>query len=245
MNIVVLTESDFAGSSAAARARVDGRRAEHLREILRVEVGSTVEVGVLGDRLGKATVIEVTSAHVDLAVELDRDPPPRFPLTLVLALPRPKSLRRILQACAAFGVEAIYLVNANRVEKSYWRSPVLAPEKMRGELMLGLEQAGDTRMPRVHRCQRFRPFVEDALPEIAASTRRLVGDPHSPVPCPSEVGEAVTLVIGPEGGLIPYEIESLVQCGFEAVHLGPRTLRVEHAVSAFLGRLAAYPSGVV
>jgi RsmE family RNA methyltransferase len=55
--------------------------------------------------------------------------------------------------------------------------------------------------------------------------------------CPHDVNCAVTLVIGPEGGFIPFEIELLEKNGFQAVTLGPRILRVENAIPALAGRL--------
>jgi RsmE family RNA methyltransferase len=47
----------------------------------------------------------------------------------------------------------------------------------------------------------------------------------------------VTLAIGPEGGFTDYELECLTGSGFESIILGPRILRTEQAVPAFLGRL--------
>ena len=78
--------------------------------------------------------------EVELELCLDRDPPVRFDLRLVLALPRPKALRRILQVCAAIGVRSIHLINSRRVEKSYWGSHVLLAPRLEAELVLGAEQ---------------------------------------------------------------------------------------------------------
>ncbi len=217
--------------------RIGGRRAAHLIDVLGVEVGATVEAGVLDGRIGRATVERVEAGAVVLRTTMERDPPPRLDIRLVLALPRPKGLRRILQGCAAMGVRSIHLINSWRVEKSYWGSPLLAPDRIREELALGAEQGRDTVLPEVEIHSRFKPFVEDRLPRIAEGTRRLVGDGAAAAKCPARVSEAVTLVIGPEGGLIPYEVETLRSIDFEAVRIGRRAMRVEQAVPAFLGRL--------
>jgi len=47
----------------------------------------------------------------------------------------------------------------------------------------------------------------------------------------------VTLVIGPEGGFIPAEVDLLSRSGCRPVNLGERILRVETAVAALTGRL--------
>ena len=60
-----------------------------------------------------------------MTIDLRSDPPPKIPLTVVLALPRPKVLNRILLDLTSLGVSRIVLLNSWRVEKSYWSSPAL------------------------------------------------------------------------------------------------------------------------
>jgi RsmE family RNA methyltransferase len=172
-----------------------------------------------------------------LEVAFDQPPPPPAPLHLLLALPRPKVLRRVLQCAAAMGVKTIVLVNTWRVERSYWQSPALAPAALCEQLLLGLEQGGDTMLPALELRRRFKPFVEDELPARLRGRRALVAHPGATAPCPRALAEPATVAIGPEGGFIAYELEALQALGFTPVSLGPRALRVEHAVPALLGRL--------
>jgi len=137
------------------------------------------------------------------------------------------------------GVKRIILVNAVRVEKSYWQSPFLAPDAIRRQAILGLEQARDTVLPEIVLKPRFKPFIEDELPAILQGTTALAAHPAANSACPREVNGPVTLAVGPEGGFVPYEIDMLVSRGFTAVSLGVRALNIETAVSALIGRLLA------
>ena len=138
---------------------------------------------------------------------------------------------------ATLGVKKIYLINSYRVEKSYWQTPLLTEDAIREHLLLGLEQGCDTVMPEVTLVKRFKPFVEDNLKEIVGTSRALVAHPYTDTPCPAQIDYATTLAIGPEGGFIPYEIDLLEKCGFAAVNLGKRIMRVETVVPYLLGRL--------
>ena len=235
MNLLLLTASDLA--DRPDRTRISGRRAAHMLDILGVSLGSKVSAGLVGGQIGQATVVAIEGREVELELCLDRDPPPRFDLRLVLALPRPNALRRILQGCAAIGVRSIHLINSRRVEKSYWGSHLLLAPRCEAELLLGAEQGRDTILPEVHIHRLFKRFVEDRLGSIGEGTLKLLGEADATELCPTAVCRPVTLVIGPEGGLIPYEIDAIQSVGFGPVHLGPRALRVEQAVPAFLGRL--------
>lgn len=189
--------------------------------------------------MGRGIVRAIGAEEVELDVTFDREPPAPLPLTLVVALPRPKVLNRIVAAAASLGIKRIVIVNAWRVEKSYWSTPRLHPENLRLQSILGLEQARDTMLPAIETRRLFRPFVENELPALAAGTRALVAHPIAAEACPRQVREPVTLAIGPEGGFIEQEIASLVRAGFTPVTIGERILRVETAIAAIAGRLQA------
>lgn len=234
MNLLLLEEADFI---AADRVVLRDRRFTHMQEIHRVVVGDTLRVGRLGGLMGQAVVLRLEGHEAELSVEFTQPAPTKLPLTLVLALPRPKMLRRVFQTVATMGVDKLILVNSYRVEKSFWQTPFLEPAAIREQLILGLEQARDTVLPEVVIEKRFKPFVEDRLPAIVEGTLGLVGHPGNHPPCPRGLAEPVTLAIGPEGGWIPYEVELLGKAGLNPVQLGERILRVETAVTALLARL--------
>ena len=234
MNLLLLEEADFV---AADRVVLRDRRLTHMQEVHRSEVGDSLRVGRINGLMGTAELLRLEAGEAELSVSFDQPPPAKLPLTLVLALPRPKMLRRVFQTVATMGVSKVILVNSYRVEKSFWQTPFLEPEAIRENLILGLEQARDTVLPEIIIEKRFKPFVEDRLPAITEGTLGLVGHPGHYPPCPRALSEPVTLAIGPEGGWIPYEIDLLAKSGLQPVQLGERILRVETAVTALLARL--------
>lgn len=201
------------------------------------EPGRRLLVGLRDGMIGAGEVEHVAQAHARIRFTLDREPPPALPLTLLLALPRPKMLRRVLRGAAELGIKRIWLVNSSRVEKSYWQSPLLASPVLDAYLAAGLEQAGDTVLPRVELRRRFRPFVEDELPAIAAGSLRLVAHPAAGAALAAAGDAPVTLAIGPEGGFTDFEIALLGAAGFTACSLGPRVLRVETALPVLAANL--------
>nr|WP_189672748.1 16S rRNA (uracil(1498)-N(3))-methyltransferase [Pseudomonas sp. SWRI51] len=232
--MLLLEEADFI---AADRVVLADRRFTHMQDIHRVAVGDTLRVGRIGGLMGKAEVVRLEGHQAELQVAFDQPPPAKLPLTLVLAVPRPKMLRRLFQSIATLGVPRLIVLNSYKVEKSFWQTPFLTPEAIRENLILGLEQARDTVLPEVIIEKRFKPFVEDRLPAIAADTLGLVGHPGPYPACPRAVTGPVTLAIGPEGGWIPYEVDLLAKAGLQPVQLGDRILRVETAVTALLSRI--------
>ena len=216
---------------------IRGRQLTHLQEVHQARAGDRVRVGLLDGWRGEAFVERLDDAAL-LRFSLTEPPPPASPITLLLALPRPKMVRRLLQCAASAGIKDLYLINGARVEKSYWQTPHLGEAAIEENLWLGLEQARDTVMPRVHLRKRFRPFVEDELPGLMVGKQGLLAHPGpDSIPCPRALEGPAILAVGPEGGFVPFEVDTLREEGMTPVTLGERILRVDVAVPWLLGRL--------
>jgi 16S rRNA (uracil1498-N3)-methyltransferase len=236
VNLILLDASDLRPDGTA---RLEGRRARHVLEVLCPAPGARLQVGLLGGRLGSAEVLALGAGEVVLRPALDREPPPRAPVDLLLALPRPKILRKVLQASASMGVRRLVLVGSQRVEKSYWSSPLLAGPALAEELRLGLEQGKDTVAPEVVVRRLFKPFVEDELDLLFPAQDRLLAHPGAAAPLAARLPAAARAVVavGPEGGFTRYEVERLAERGFAPFSLGPRLLRVDAAVPYVTGQV--------
>ncbi len=235
MNLILLFDDDF--TADAARVRLTGRRLRHLQEVHRASVGDTLTVGRVNGAMGTGIILSMDKSGVEMAVTLNEAPPAPLPLTLILGLPRPKVLNRVVIAATSMGVKRLVLLNSVRVEKSFWHSPRLSEENLRDQMTLGLEQAKDTQMPELLLKKWFKPFVEDELSELAQDTEKWVAHPYDAQACPMNTQRPTTLIVGPEGGFIPYEIDKMKEVGFHAVSMGERILRVESAIPALLSRL--------
>lgn len=161
MNLILLYAKDVWSGTTCFLA--NGRRSHHIRSVLRSSVGDSLRVGLYGGAQGTARIDAIDDSGVTLSVQLTDAPPARHRFDIVLALPRPKMLRRILRTVAEFGVSNLHLINSARVDKSYWQSPLLSQTKLSDAFRAGMERSQDTIAPVVHRHPRFRPFVEDEL----------------------------------------------------------------------------------
>jgi len=247
VNLILLEPGEV---SDGGDLRLSGARAHHLLNVLRVAPGHHVRVGILDGPAGAGTVESIGDNTVDLRCAFDVMVPPRPRVDLLLALPRPKVMRRLWAQIAALGVGQIILTNAERVERNYFDTHVLTPECYRPLLIEGLQQARDTRLPTVSIHRQFKVLIEDDLDGLfptRLSGQRLVADPAARTPAAAAVRESIEerilLAVGPEGGWNAFETALLEAHGFEAFGMGPRTLRTDTACVALLALAHAARSG--
>lgn len=244
MNLILLEPRE---PRADGVVHLSDARATHIRSVLRATSGQPVRVGLVDGPLGTGVVAAVTADGVTLACTFEPAPPARPPVDLLLAVPRPKVLRRLWAQLAALGVGRIVLTNADRVERNYFDTHLLEPQHYRPLLLEGLQQARDTRVPQVSVHRQFRVLVEDELDALCPDGARIVAHPEQRASISDAVGRAgirdgpptagedrVLLAVGPEGGWNGFERQLLESRGFVPVSLGARILRSDTACIALL-----------
>jgi 16S rRNA (uracil1498-N3)-methyltransferase len=242
MNIILAEEGEVVDHFLT----LTDHRAEHIIKVLHKEVGDRLRVGLINGLGGYGTLTALHQKYpfsVTLSLELTEPQGPLPPLDLILALPRPIMLKRILSQVTALGVGTIHLINANRVEKSFWEAGVLQPAEYRPHLLHGLEQAVDTRLPKIQLHPKFKPFVEDFCPSIMSDYRYpLLADPggeHSLIDVVGGTSGRILLAVGPEGGWVEYELQKFREQGFHCCTIGARILKVDTAVIALHATITA------
>lgn len=233
MNIVLLEPEDTQSEIWSIHSK---RQLQHLREHLDITVGQNLKVGIRNGARYVTEIVSIDEQEVCIRPIREEAVPAKLPVHLIVALPRPKVLRRLIMDSVTLGVEKISLIHSYRVDKSYWQTPFL--QQIDNYVTLGLEQAGDTIVPEIQMYKRFKPFVEDVLPTlISEMSPAYVAHPYADESMPNGIGHTCSVVVGPEGGFIPYEVDLLTKNGCQAVSLGNRILRTETSISYILGRL--------
>jgi len=105
----------------AEQVELSDRRAEHIYKVLRSKEGDLVRVGVINGRMGLGRIKGLYDRKVLLDLTLSEKPLPPPPIDLIIAMPRPIMLKRVLSQASSLGVSRIFLINANRVEKSFFQ----------------------------------------------------------------------------------------------------------------------------
>ena len=237
MNLILIEPHELRGDAVTLE---DGRAA-HALGVLKVGPGDRVRVGLIDGPVGTATVADIGAGRITLRCALDEGVPSIPRVDLLLAVPRPKVLRRLWAQLAALGVGRILLTNAARVERNYFDTHVLTEACYRPLLIEGLQQARDTRLPRVSVHRQFKVLVEDYLDGLAGEAVRIVAHPgaRTTLSALAAGDRRVLLAVGPEGGWNEFELGLLQAHGFQPAGMGPRTLRVDTACIALMGMLNA------
>ncbi len=237
MNLLLFERSEC---HVIGQVQLTDRRFDHLKNVRKVCVGETLRVGEVDGEMGDAVVAAIDEKSVHLRFQLSERSPKPLALTLIIGLPRPRSVPRVLRTATMLGVKRIIFVHANRVEKPYWSTDHLSANRVRSACLLGLEQAMDTYMPVVSFRQQLKPFVEDELLQEIEGKRTLLAHPFANNVCPVDLREPVVLAVGPEGGWIEDEVTMFEKQGFESVRLSSRILALETAVPALCAKICSF-----
>jgi len=241
MNIILFEKDELKSD----RVVLTDHRAKHIVKVLHSEPGDFIRVGAINGEIGTGKVVSIQCKYpflVELSVSLSDKPAPPPPIDLILAMPRPIMLKRILSQVTALGIGTIYLINGNRVEKSFWGAGILNEAEYRPHLIHGLEQAMDTRLPQIKLFRHFLPFVEEYLPSLSIQySSCLIAHPDSEnslSDCLTKDDGGILYAVGPEGGWVDFEIKKFLTAGMKDFSIGSRILKVDTAAVSIHGRIS-------
>ena len=218
---------------------LDKSRGHYLKNVLRLKSGAAlllfngrdaVEYAARLDVDGKAvraTIESATAASKESGLESE----------LIQGLARADHIDWTIQKSTELGVTRLSLFNAERTQ-----SPLKTTQLQkklahwRGVIISAGEQCGRTLLPQID----FHASLEQAVRASAIETRILLDFDGATLASvlPSRC-TAVSVLLGPEGGLSSTEIQLAQTSGFIPVNLGPRVLRTETAATAALAVLQA------
>lgn len=244
MNLVIVTDKDFIDSN---KLEIFDERYLHIKNILKKNINETVEIGIINKEITTAKIQNYNQNSICLEVIkkdtiIDRT---IIELDIICALPRPQTIKKILPLIATAGVRNLHFIRSNRVEKSFYNSPLVqSKEKINKYLIDGLSQGKRIKLPEVKIFDRFQKYFDDEFVKIKEKspdkTSYLIAHPGTDINlydvAKDHKIEKLTVAVGPEGGWIPHELNYMEELGFQKVNLGPSIFRVENAINAIIGQ---------
>ncbi|MCB1120693.1 MAG: 16S rRNA (uracil(1498)-N(3))-methyltransferase [Verrucomicrobiae bacterium] len=206
-------------------------RWKHIREVLKVKVGESFDVGQIQGLRGKAQLKEVGRGELKLEFSWLEETPPLFPINLWVSFCRPQTCRRILQECTSLGVKHIRFFDTEKCEPAYRQSKLWTTDEWQRLLIRGAEQAFCTRLPEV----KLATSLEKELMVQPDPGLRIALDNYEGVKSLGHLSNPtseITLALGGERGWSNQERERLSEAGFTLMDLGPRVLRTDTACIA-------------
>ena len=154
-------------------------------------------------------------------------------VTLLQGVGKGDKLEDVVRTATALGARAVCFVAA---ERSVARPSAERATRLKSAAIEAARQSGRGDIPRI--------VLPEPLEQVLAAWRgaganKLCLEPGAEKPLGARLAEPAALLIGPEGGLSPRELELADAAGFERVSLGPLTLRTELAAAVALGCCAA------
>ncbi len=224
------------GCVSGERVLLEGAEAHYVRRVLRMLPGDHFSAVLPGGTERIATIADVSGGQVraSLGEEVSRGADPAVDVRLLPALVKAAKLELTIQKCTELGVSAITPVICRR---SVARpAPGQADKKLERWERIAVEaarQCGRTAPPAV----RAPVDLPAAIREVVdAGGARLVMSPGTQGPrmlgallSTEEAQAPVSILVGPEGGLAPEELQEVRSAGFREISLGQRTLRAETA----------------
>ena len=226
--------TDTAGDTVS----LTGGEARHIRSVLRMKAGDEVLL-INGEGTEcLSQIVSITDEEVVLRITDRRfcSADPEIKITLFQALPKQGKMELIIQKCVELGVsEIVPLVTRRCVVKLEGKdNKIVRWNKVSQEAS---KQCGRASIAKV-----ASPVSIDKIDLSPFDLRLIAYENEDELTLKRALKEnssakSIALIIGPEGGFEPAEVEGIIERGGMAVSLGRRILRTETAGMAAIAQI--------
>ena len=207
-------------------------RANHIREVLKLQKGDTFRMGIINKSEGDGTIEAITDEGVLFSYS-PKTVPTMHPVTLLCAQVRPICMKRILREAVSLGVQRIILCGSDTGEKSYLSSNLYKTGEYKEYLLDGAMQACHAGMSEVLFANTADGAIKMVRENCPDSDLIVLDNVVGSVPLSTaSIGRSAVLAIGPERGWSDRERKLFSDAGYRPMLLGSRVLRTETACSA-------------
>ncbi len=212
----------------------DSERVQHITHVLGKKAGDEINICEVDKSLGLARIDEISNGSIKLTI-LTKEVGKSFDIKLFVAISRPPTMKKILEHGTSLGVSEFHFFKPELTERSYLDAKLFKDKLFTSQLKFGLSQSKVFwKLPKVILHQGMPKFENMELGQkylLQMQAKKKLTD------FPPDLKKPISLVIGPERGLIPSENQFFEESGFTPIEVAPSTLRVEIATFAALSQL--------
>lgn len=212
--------------------------ANHVARVLRLGEGAELELFCGDDHAYQAVITQASKKHVQVKVTQITPVSTESPLQIHLAqgISRGDRMDFTLQKSVELGIASITPLFTERcgvkLQGDRLQKKILQWQKI---VISACEQSGRNKVPEVRPAMSLQDYLKSPDRPLTLTLEPSAAHSLKTVP----VAEQLSLLVGPEGGFSPAEVEATHQQGCIPVRLGPRVLRTETAALTALAALQA------
>lgn len=238
MNFFFIREAELTSDDEALVVCDD--RLDRLKLSMDIHAGTEFRIAVENRGRGIAKVASLTASEMSLVYGISDCLSDAISIDVMLALPRPKVVGRLIPRLVSMGISSLTLINAAGVKKEYFSTHWLGLDKIQALAIAAIEQSGVFKRPEICIQKELRPFLEDNRGCCVDGNRRLLFEPGDiRTQYTGSNSDAVTLAIGPETGWTDFEKKLFLESEFSLFSMGPEHLASDVAAIAAVAAVKA------
>ncbi len=227
----------FEGSFDSDLLLLEGSEAHHMLHVLRMQVGDPVLVFNGTGAEADAVIAKTSRKTVEIKITERREiqASTQVPVILATAVPKGDRFRWLVEKTAELGVTRLVPLITERSSVDPGENRL---KKLQQTIVAAAKQSGQTRLMELTPLQKWDDFLAESC---QTDCRMLIADPGGSAldllsrPFTAAVTSPVILLIGPEGGFSPEELQTAIEQGAQPVKLSEAILRIETAGILFAG----------